>query len=150
MPTKLTSQFYLRGNTSPTRYTAYRNELLDMQTAQQSFEAMKQSASSSQTPSSSSKKTSSHKKKPSTTPTAKPRFFPRRATNAAQQQGPESLKSKKPEGNCYQCGKPGHWTRECPDKKRKIGQMRALLAEFKEEEVEELNDTLEQDFPEGL
>jgi hypothetical protein len=151
MPSSLTLQLYSGGRFPPNRYVAYRNELLDINTAQNSFRAMRRTATISTETPSSSKKTSSRKKTPAkgtSPPPAKPRFFFKKATNAAQQQVPDS--SRKPEGNCYRCGKPGHFKADCKDPHGRVGQMRSLLGTFTEDELNNLNTALDQDFPQDF
>ena len=64
-----------------------------------------------------------------------------------QQQAPEiQLETKKTKSNCYCCGKPGHWTKDCPELKGKIQQICSLLEHIDNEDVA----TDEQDFQEDL
>jgi hypothetical protein len=47
------------------------------------------------------------------------------------------VKSNRKDGNCYNCGKPGHFGRDCPDPRHQFN-IRAFLQEFSDEELESL------------
>ena len=42
-----------------------------------------------------------------------------------QMQGPSGGKRDVSKDTCLQCGKPGHWARNCPDKKKSDGRARS-------------------------
>jgi hypothetical protein len=86
--------------------------------------------------------TSSSSKNPSLSTTSnklKQNFRNKRSSgkNVVHQWAPEIQiePKKKPTGNCFHCGKPGHWTRNCPQLKGKIQQIRSLLQHIDNEEA---------------
>ena len=44
------------------------------------------------------------------------------------------VKSNRRDGNCYNCGKPGHFGRDCTEPRRQFN-VRALLQELNDEEL---------------
>jgi hypothetical protein len=155
IPEYYIKQMYHNGAVPPTVYAIYRDRLLTFYTNELMFRSLQKTPTSTDgTPHSTSKssvpkKTSHSSKKKEPTSTGKKPFFFRRPKITAQQQVLD-LSTKKPEGLCFKCNKPGHWQGDCPDTKKRVNQMRSLFAELKEGELEELETALEQDFPQGL
>ena len=123
-------QLYYGGAAIPTTYDDYKNRLLTIYFSDERFKTVKQTTnpvlhSTSQSAESSKKSsTSSSTKNPSssTAPKSK-RFFRKRPSgkDVVQQRAPEmQIERKKPTGNCYRCGKPGHWTRDVQKLKEKL------------------------------
>ena len=150
-------QLYYGGAAIPTTYNKYKKRLLTIYVSDEGFKTVKkttpsvlhstlQSAESSKKSSTSSSST----KNPSLSTTfKKKRYFKRPSgKDVVQQRAPEiQLETKnKPTGNCYRCGKPGHWTRDCPQLKGKIQQIRSLLQHIDDEE----SSMIEQHFQEDL
>jgi hypothetical protein len=150
-------QLYYGGAAIPTTYDDYKSCLLTIYVGDERFKVMKQTTSStlhstSQTAESSktSSSSSSSTKNPSTStsPNKKKHYFNKRSSGkiVVQQQAPEiRLEPKKPKGNCFRCGQPGHWTRDCPQLKG-IQQIRSLLEHIDNEDTA----TDEQDFQKHL
>jgi hypothetical protein len=114
-------QLYYGGAAIPTTYDAYKSRLLIIYISDEHFKTVKQTTpsilhSTSQSAESSKKSstTSSSTKNSSSSTTFKKKHYFKRPSgkDVVQQQAPEiRLKpKKKPTGNCYRCGKPGHWT----------------------------------------
>ena len=152
-------QLYYGGAAIPTTYDNYKSRLLTIYVADERFNTVKQTTSSvlhstlqSAKSSKSSTSSSSTKDPSSSTIPNKPRRFFRNkrpsSKDVVQQQAPQKQiePKKKPTGNCYRCGKPGHWTRDCPELKGKIPQIRSLLQHIDDENAA----TDEQDFQEDL
>ena len=151
-------QLYYGGAAIPTTYDDYKNHLLIIYHSDERFKTVKQTTvsalhSTSQSAESSKKSStsSSSTKNPSPSTNPKPkRFFRNKrpsGKDVVQQRAPEmQIERKKPTGNCYRCGKPGHWTRDCPELKGKIQQIRSLLHHIDNEDAA----TEEQDFQEDL
>ena len=151
-------QLYYGGAAIPTTYDEYKKRLLTIYVSDKCFETVKQTTSSvlhstSQTAGSSKKSStssSSTKNPSSSTAFKKGCYFCKRPSgkDVVQQQAPEiRLKTKKkPTGNCFRCRKPGHWTRDCPELKGKIQQIRSLLQHIDNKE----NAMIKQDFLEDL
>ena len=114
-------QLYYGGAAIPTTYDQYKNRLLIIYISDERFKTVKKTTppvlhSTSQSAESSKKSStslSSTKNPSSSTAFKKKHYFKRPSgKDVVQQQAPEiRLKpKKKPTGNCYRCGKPGHWT----------------------------------------
>ena len=97
-------------------YDAYKSHLLTIYVAEERFKAVKQTTSSALHLTSQSAESSKNPSS-STISNKKKCYFNKRppGKDIVQQQAPEIwLEPKKPKGNCFHCGKPGHWTRDCP------------------------------------
>jgi hypothetical protein len=134
----------------PTRYRHYRDKIIQIDNIQHRLHAIKdtprQTPTSSSTPVSSltKKKQETHRKKEApSSPSKKPFFYHRPRKVAAQQQAQKETKVEVT-GNCFLCGKTGHWKNDCPQMK-KIHDIRSRIGLLSEPEVSALKESFLED-----